>query len=83
MLNHNIHIALDIAQDKKVCIWALDRGACLKSNLRYILLHKLTVTGNPSMHSLHIWKDKWRQHTVSVLKWSQTLGSLHGQLESH
>ena len=31
--NDNIHIASGVAQDEKVCVWALGRGARLKSKL--------------------------------------------------
>ena len=32
-LNDNIHTALDVMQDKKVCVQALGRVACSKSKL--------------------------------------------------
>ena len=65
--NHNIHTA-----SKKVCIRALGRGTHLKSKLHSP--NKLTITGNQSMHSLHVWGDKWGQCTVSVLKWVSNIG---------
>ena len=63
--NDNIHTALSIAQNKKICIWALGKGACLKS---YIFSHKLTIARNSSMHSLCICIGKWGLDTVSVLE---------------
>ena len=54
-LNDNIHTALGVVQDKKVRVWALDRGACSKS--------KLNVTGNPSIHT-HLGKQMRAAHSI-------------------
>ena len=34
----------------------------------YSIFYILTVTGNPSMHLLHVWRGKWWQCTLSVLE---------------
>ena len=65
--NDNIHTASGVTWDKKFRVRALGRGAVRKVSC--ILSHKLTVTGNPSMHSLHVWGGgKWGQGIVSVLE---------------
>ena len=51
-LKDNIHTALGIMQDRKVCVWALDRGTCSKSKQHS--LPQADLTGNLSMHSLCI-----------------------------
>ena len=64
--NDNIYIASGVAQNKKVRVRALGRGARSKSKLPSP--HKLSVTGNSLMHSLRVCGGKWQQRTVSVLE---------------
>ena len=71
-LNDNIYTALGTTQDKKVHFWALGRGPIQK--VSYILPHKLTITGNPSIHLPCVWGGKWGQSTVSILKLVPNIG---------
>ena len=80
-LNENIHPASIVELDKKTRIRILAEVSV--QVLSCILPHKLTVTGNPSMHSLRFWRGKWGSAQCLYASWSQASGSLHEQLECH
>ena len=79
--NDNIHTASGIAQDKKVCIWALSRWGCSKSKLH-----------SPPQAD-HNWKPinaiamrlrkQMRAGTVSVLKLVPNIEIFGWAMERH
>ena len=75
-LNDNIHTALDVTQDKKVCIQALGRVACSKSKLHSP--PQADHNGKPINACICIWiciwGGKWGQCTVSVLDLVPNIG---------
>ena len=79
-LNDNIYTVSGVAQDKKVRVRTLGRGAHSEST---VFSHKPTVTESLSMHSLRVWGGKWGSTQYLYSSWSQTLRFLHGQLERH
>ena len=81
--NDNIHIALGIMQDKKVCVWALGRGACLKSKLHSPSQADHNWKPQLSVHSLCFGEANEGSTQYPYSNWSQTSGSLHGQLQLH
>ena len=60
------HYASDVAQDGKIRVLILGRGARLKSKI-YILFYKLSILESFSIRSLCVCGVKWEQREVETL----------------